>query len=430
MSTGQVAKSSSRRSPRTLPHERRRNDRLSRAVHRNRRMSKEGLRERLFTLAFRGLVYPQIWEDPVVDMEALDIQPGQHLVTIASGGCNVLSYLVADPGKVTAVDLNRAHIAFNRMKITALKQLPSYEAFHRFFGSADSRANVRSFRQYIEPNLDPKTRDYWRSRDLLGRRRINFFKRNIYRYGLLGTFIGAGHFIARLHGRNPRRILDARDPAEQREFYERELAPLFRKRHIRWLVNNPVSLYGLGIPPAQFKALLGDTPDMAMVLANRLEKLACDFPLTDNYFAWQAFGRQYPDTSTGALPPYLQRDNYEDVKLRAERVDIRHISMTELLASQPNDSVDRVVLLDAQDWMTPQQLTDLWREITRTARPGARVLFRTAAAPSLLPGQVPNEILDRWDYREAESLDYTKRDRSAIYGGVHLYEFKNEDRSA
>ena len=88
-------------------------------------------------------------------------------------------------------------------------------------------------------------------------------------------------------------------------------------------------------------------------------------------------------------------------------------------------SVDAYVLLDAQDWMTDEQLTELWSQITRTARPGSRVLFRTAAEPSLLPGRVPEDILSRWDYREAESLDFTRRDRSSIYGGVHLYVLKD-----
>jgi S-adenosylmethionine:diacylglycerol 3-amino-3-carboxypropyl transferase len=33
------------------------------------------LLDKAFALAFKGLVYAQIWEDPVVDMEGLDIQP-------------------------------------------------------------------------------------------------------------------------------------------------------------------------------------------------------------------------------------------------------------------------------------------------------------------------------------------------------------------
>lgn len=58
---------------------------LTQAVHRNRAFSKAGVSERLFTAAFSGLVYPQIWEDPVVDMAALRLRPEDHVVTIASG---------------------------------------------------------------------------------------------------------------------------------------------------------------------------------------------------------------------------------------------------------------------------------------------------------------------------------------------------------
>jgi Protein of unknown function (DUF3419) len=67
------------------------------AVYRNRLASRDGLLERLFALAFTNLVYPQIWEDPEVDMQALRITPDSRIVTIASGGCNVLSYLTARP---------------------------------------------------------------------------------------------------------------------------------------------------------------------------------------------------------------------------------------------------------------------------------------------------------------------------------------------
>jgi S-adenosylmethionine-diacylglycerol 3-amino-3-carboxypropyl transferase len=79
------------------------------------------------------------------------------------------------------------------------------------------------------------------------------------------------------------------------------------------------------------------------------------------------------------------------------------------------------VLLDAQDWMSDPQLNELWREITRTARPGARVIFRTAAAADLLPGRVDAGVLRRWRYEAELSRDLARRDRSAIYGGFHLH---------
>jgi len=102
-----------------------------------------------------------------------------------------------------------------------------------------------------------------------------------------------------------------------------------------------------------------------------------------------------------------------------------HANMTDMLAANDAASFDRYIFLDAQDWMSDAQLTALWTEVTRTARPGARVLLRTAAEPTLLPGRLPDDLLRRWDYREDASLDYTRRDRSAIYGGVHLYVLKD-----
>ncbi len=402
-----------------------RNGAVRNAVHRHEHLSKEGLLERAFTFAFRGLVYAQIWEDPEVDMEALAITPDCHIVTIASGGCNVLSYLTANPAKITAVDLNTAHIALNKLKRAAAVHLPDHAAFHRFFAQANRPENVAAYKHWLRPHLDDATRRYWEGRDLAGRRRIKGFAGGFYKRGLLGGFIGAAHLLAKLYRIDPRELLAARSVEEQRAIFETRLAPVFDKKFVRWLIDQPASLFGLGIPPAQYEALAGDDPrGIGAVLRGRLEKLACDFDLSDNYFAWQAFGRGYGEGADAPLPPYLRAANYALVRDRAERVEVRHQNFVEYLDSMPDGSLDRYILLDAQDWMTDAQLTRLWTAITRTAKPGARVLFRTAAAPTLLPGRVPDAILDRWDYAEAESLGFTARDRSAIYGGVHLYRLK------
>ena len=402
-----------------------RNGAVRNAVHRHEHLSKEGLLERAFTFAFRGLVYAQIWEDPEVDMEALAITPDSHIVTIASGGCNVLSYLTANPAKITAVDLNTAHIALNKLKRAAAIHLPDHAAFHRCFAQANRPENVAAYKQWLRPHLDDATRRYWEGRDLAGRRRIKGFAGGFYKRGLLGGFIGAAHLLAKLYRIDPRELLAAKSVEEQRAIFETRLAPVFDKKFVRWLIDQPASLFGLGIPPAQYEALAGDDPrGINAVLRGRLEKLACDFDLSDNYFAWQAFGRGYGQGADAPLPPYLRAANYATVRDRAERVEVRHQNFVEYLDSMPDGSLDRYILLDAQDWMTDAQLTRLWTAITRTAKPGARVLFRTAAAPTLLPGRVPDAILDRWDYAETESLDFTARDRSAIYGGVHLYRLK------
>jgi len=381
------------------------------------------LLDKAFALAFKGLVYAQIWEDPVVDMEALAIRPDSRIITIASGSCNALSYLTADPAAIIAVDLNTAHLALGKLKIAAVRHLPDHAHLHRFFAEADHPSNVETYRRLLAPHLDDATQRYWEGRDLVGRRRIAGFSRGIYKRGLLGNFIGVAHFLARLYRIDPREILEAETLEDQRRVFEEKFAPIFERRFVRWLTDRPASLFGLGIPPAQYTALAGDDR-MANVLRRRLEKLACDFPVNDNYFAWQAFSRGYGRGPEHPLPPYLQAENYGKLRRRIDRLNVFHANFTDKLAEQGEASLDRYVLLDAQDWMDDDQLTQLWSQITRTARPGARVLFRTAAEPSLLPGRVPQAILSRWHYDEALSRRCTAADRSSIYGGVHLYELR------
>ncbi len=384
----------------------------------------EGFLHNLFAWAFKGLVYPQIWEDPEIDMAALAMTPECHVVAIASGGCNILSYLTANPRRITAVDLNTTHVALCRLKLAAARHLPSWREFYRFFGEARETANIDAYRHYLSAHLDDDTRAYWEKRRVLafGRQRISVFARNFYRHGLLGQFIGLGHAVARAYGIDPQHLLRARSIEEQRAFFDTKLAPLFDKRLVRWAASCRLSLFGLGIPPAQYESLaLAGAGNMASVLCGRLERLTCGFGLADNYFTWQAFGRAYSDSVSGPLPPYLQRRHFDTVRERAGRVEVLNLSLTEYLKAAPDASRDRYILLDAQDWMTDAQLNALWTEITRTARPGARVIFRTAAKPSLLPGRIDDALLARWRYDAETSRDFTLRDRSAIYGGFHLY---------
>ncbi|OWK23685.1 hypothetical protein AJ87_32290 [Rhizobium yanglingense] len=53
----------------------RKNRKLKDALLRHKAFSKDGFSERLFGLLFSGLVYPQIWEDPDLDMQAMELQP-------------------------------------------------------------------------------------------------------------------------------------------------------------------------------------------------------------------------------------------------------------------------------------------------------------------------------------------------------------------
>lgn len=395
---------------------------LGAAVLQNPALHKTGLLERLFARLFEGLVYPQIWEDPVADMDALALQPDEDVFCIASGGCNAMSYLTARPASVTAVDLSPAHVALVRLKVAAAQHLDQPE-FFEFFARADTTRNVGRFDARILPHLDAQTAAYWQAR-ARGRRRIEMFARGFYRHGVLGRFIGSVHLVARLARVDFRPLLSAQTMADQQAFFDNTVAPLFDKPMVRFLARRRASLFGLGIPPAQYDKLAADGGgDVVPVLRERTRKLVCDFPVRDNYFLWQAFHRAYAPDAAPSVPPYLDAAQFQTIADTANRLRVHNRPMTDLLGTRDAASLDAYVLLDAQDWMTDAQLTALWTQITRTARRGARVLFRTGGADDILPGRVADPILSRWTYDADVSARAFAADRSAIYGGVHLYRF-------
>ena len=390
---------------------------LRRAVYKNPAFSVDGVLERLFAHWFYRFVYNQIWEDPVVDIEALAIGPDSRVATISSGGCNVMNMLLAGPWEIIAVDLNPCHLHLARLKLAAARHLPGHEDFYAMFGTGAEAANLDRYHRHLAPHLDDETRDYW---DRSGQ--LKCFRDGLYRHSLLGRFIGFLHASGRLVGCDPAQLMKARSVRQQRELFEEHIAPCFDHWAIRAAGKLPFILYSLGIPPTQVEALReAGQGDLIAVLRERVRKLACDFPLADNYFAWQAFGRTYDHEHRRALPDYLRAENFDTLRANAHRVHSEIATMTDALRRQPAGSIDGVVLLDAQDWMDNRQLAELWTEIVRAGRPGGRVVFRTAGLGPLLPGRLPADLLARLDYHAEDSAAWGHRDRSAIYGGFHLY---------
>src|SRR6201984_2151218 len=131
--------------------------------------------DRIFAFWSRRLVYTQIWEDPEADLAAMQLPLGSTIVTISSGGCNALSYLMAQPAQVYAVDLNEAHLALLKLKLAGLRAFSDYSDFWQFCGAANSPANSDLYRARLRPLLDTQARSYWDKRNIVGRPRYAYF---------------------------------------------------------------------------------------------------------------------------------------------------------------------------------------------------------------------------------------------------------------
>jgi S-adenosylmethionine-diacylglycerol 3-amino-3-carboxypropyl transferase len=77
------------------------------------------------------------------------------------------------------------------------------------------------------------------------------------------------------------------------------------------------------------------------------------------------------------------------------------------------------VLLDHMDWMAQDQelLAGEWRQIFARAAPGARVIFRSAAAHA---GFLPPEVRARLHFDVPRASRLHALDRVATYGSFHV----------
>ncbi len=390
---------------------------------------KQSVLQKLFAIWFDAFVYNQIWEDPRVDLQALKLDENSRVLTISSGGCNALNYLIENPESVTAVDLNRHHIYLLNLKITALKFLPNYEDFFAFFGFGKHKRNKENYQKYIAPNLDADTRNFWESNSLIGKiahgKRINFFKKGgLYEHSRNGYFLRLFHTFSHLHGCKPEKIINAKTPQEQEEIYEKYIEPFFNSFFIKAIGKLPVTLFGLGIPPQQYEEIKKDFDGNGNILdvyRERAKRLAVEYPIYENYFAWQAFARKYDTVNRRAIPEYLKEENYEILKSNAEKIKTKIGSVTKEVENNEFGKFNRFVFLDAQDWMNSDAMTELWQAIADKGESFSRIIFRTAGANSPIKRNLPKDLFKKFEYQEKLSKELFKQDRASIYGGFHLY---------
>ncbi|MFV0389476.1 MAG: DUF3419 family protein [Pyrinomonadaceae bacterium] len=399
------------------------------AVKQETASGKKGFLQKLFALWFDALVYNQIWEDPVVDVKALSPLENSGVLTISSGGGNALNYLLSNPQHITATDLNRYHIYLLNLKIVAINHLPDYEDFFSFFGRGKHKDAQKLYAEFLAPNLDTETRGFWESGTYLQKlhngNRIDFFtKRGLYDYSRNGYFLRAFHGYAHLIGCHPEAVLTARNEAEQRTLAEEHIARFFDSRLIRTICKLPLTVFGLGVPPQQYNELkeeIGANGSLNELYRARAVKLATAFPIEDNYFAWQAFGRKFDYENRRAIPDYLRKENFEYLRENLHKLKTNIGSVTSVIRDSPKNTFDRFVFLDAQDWMNAKDLNILWQLIADRAKPNSRIIFRSAIANSPIQKLLAPKLLSRFEYLENLSNNLYKQDRASIYGGFHVY---------
>ena len=327
------------------------------------------------------LFFAQVREDPRLELDAFRDHLDGPIAVVSSAGCTALSLLADGASEVIGVDLNRTQNHLVELKAAALAHAEPIA----FLGGAPMPPPARLLAyQQIRLTLTPAARRYWDSKP-------RQLARGVLHAGVtegLMRLIATG--LRLVHPRRrTRRLLALETHAAQQDFYYRKWDT------IRWRLLFQLLCHRLVLRRAYDERFFAhvENPSYARHFQRVAEHTLTEIPIRDNYFLHQILTGHYP---TGAHPPYLTHP------VAAERLRLVDGTFTDYLRTRPDQSMAGFALSNICEWLTPAQIDELFTEIVRTARPGARLVFRNFVGWTEVPARFRGEV--REDRARGEEL--------------------------
>jgi S-adenosylmethionine-diacylglycerol 3-amino-3-carboxypropyl transferase len=343
------------------------------------------------------LMFTQSWEDPACDLAALRPRAGEMLLAITSGCDNVLGFLLSDPARIVAVDINPAQTYLFELKRAAFRNL-SHAEMLVFLGVGGGRGASRLYPR-LRKALSAPARDYWDAHQ-------GWFDRGLLLQGGFERYFAMFRSVLAIAvGRRKLERLFTLEPPQQRDYFAREWNTL------RWrtLLSVGCSRWMLGnrLDPTWFTH--AETPSFGDYFKQATEHAIAGLPARSNYFLAQILLGRYVDED--AVPEYLKACNFETIRSRLDRITEVTADIGAAVEGLEPRSVDCFALSNVFEYSPRCVFERTCAALERAARPGARFALRNLLAPRRL-ADVPAFKVDA-------SLGARLRDadRGFIYSG-------------
>jgi S-adenosylmethionine-diacylglycerol 3-amino-3-carboxypropyl transferase len=231
--------------------------------------------------------------------------------------------------------------------------------------------------------------------------------------GVSERFIAAVVGVVKLgiHGKDRiERLLSLETLDQQRAFFEAE----WNSR--RWKLLFPLLLnrwtFNRAYDPAFFQGV--QNPSFAAHFRALLEHALREVPVRTNYFLHQMLTGKYPAQVPGGVPPYLERTRREYLRSRLDSLELVDGGYAEYLATCDDGSVDAFALSNICEWLDAKGVDEVFAQVARVARPGARVCFRNFVGHTAIPERFRATVVEDVDRGRAE----IRRDRSCLQSRI------------
>lgn len=316
---------------------------------------------------FTIIRYAQVWEDADILLEALDIQPEDECLSIASAGDNALAMLAKGPAKVVALDLNPSQLACLELRVAAFRRL-EYREILELIGGVESSRRPRLY-EALRELLSPDVCAFWDARP-------EWISQGVGHAGKFENYfrLFRQRIMPLVHSRKIiDRMLEPRGLSERRAFYE-EVWNNWRWRTLFHLFFSRTAMGALGRDPSFFRYVEGSVAEKILVRTRHaLTELE---PSENPYLQWILTGRHLT-----ALPYYLREENCENIRRNLDRLEWRLAPLEDFLTQYPAGRLGKFNLSDIFEYLSEENTQALLGQIARSSRPGARLAYWNMLAP-------------------------------------------------
>jgi hypothetical protein len=256
-----------------------------------------------------------------MDHRVMKLGNNDHVITIASAGCNVLDYII-EGATVTAVDFNSCQIALTELKKVAIVNC-SFEEFFDIFSNSNMVLLRTIYLDRLRPHLTAASAEFWDDG-------VDTIKSFMYS----GTSGGMSYVLFRilfpLFGLGFVRNELLKGTTTKEELCRMIGEKSYSVRGLAWLMDNLMMRGGCcfaGVPERQMALGMHRPNNMALVFERVFYKSDL---VNDNYFySGYILGRYLPTN----CPRYLRREHFETMKknIKAGKMILFHGTMLDAI---------------------------------------------------------------------------------------------------
>ncbi|HEY9699556.1 MAG TPA: DUF3419 family protein [Trichocoleus sp.] len=327
---------------------------------------------------FSRIRYAQCWEDADILLTALQIQPGDVCLSIASAGDNALALLTQNPDRVIALDLSPAQLACLALRVAAYRELEHSELLVLMGSKAGQ--NRQTLYQRCRSLLSAEAQYFWDNHTDEIDRGIGAagkFERYfaLFRERIL-PFV---HSTDRIY-----QLLQGGTLEQRQAFYDQKWNTWRWRLMFRFFFSRFV-MGRAGRDPSFFKYVEGTVADR--IFQRTQYALTQLNPAENPYLQWILTGHHLT-----ALPYSLRLENFDLIRQNLDRLEWHCCSVEDSLNQIGEASIDRFNLSDIFEYLSEDNYQQILQRLVKAGRTGGRFAYWNMLAPRSRPETMQHQL--------------------------------------